>query len=131
MNGSDSDLDMLEMDVDMVERSAAEKEAFRVASKEAKARELDMLEDAWTLLDSTPSAHTRLLNRNDFTPQVWAHLAKGRHFLRLARRIGCSAAAKAVRLRYKNSGRRYSHGGNEAFDAVFAFNERVLALSSD
>ena len=128
MKGSDSDLDMLEMDVDMEERTAAEKEAFRVASKEAKARELDMLEDAWTLLGSQPSVHTRLLHRDDFTPQIWAHLAKGQNFLRLARRIGCSAAAKAVRLRYKNSGRRYSHGGNDAFDAIYAFNARVLAL---
>ena len=130
MKDSDSDIDMLEMEVDdlTVQRTAEEKEAFRLEQRELKQQELDSLEDAWTLLESRPTAHTRLLHRDDFQPQVWAHLNKGKHFLYLARRIGCSAAAKATRQRYRLRGRRYSHGESEAFNAIYAFNARVLAL---
>ena len=139
MGKSDSDIEMISADGGPSKavstspnvRSGEEKLAFRESARKNRDAQMGALGDAWLLLGSAPSSQSRLLKRSDFPDHDWARLSKGRGFLTLARMIGCSSAVKSMREQFRRAGKTGQHGEDEAFDAIIAPKEQIMARSGD
>ena len=122
------DLDDDESDVEMhpKERTLAEKAEYAAAQRAHRDSNLDALEADWRLLDSQPEPDAPLLTQKSFPEEITRLLMKGRHFLEMARLIGCSRAAKDARKLYRSAGLSFSSGKDAFFDAVLRYNTRLL-----
>ena len=127
LDADDSDTDMApKTDSSRMVRTEAEKQAYAQRNRETRDRTLQELEDAWRLIESIPGPNARLLTINSFSPEVSRLLVKGRPFLDSARLLGCSQAAKQVRQLYRKAGLAFAAGRDAFFDALMAYNARVL-----
>ena len=107
-------------------RSESEKRRYAEECRQRKDLLLGELARTWTYLLSPPPPNAPLLSPNSFRPELTALLMKGRRFSAIAGRMGCSAAAKAMRNNFRKQGRKYSAGADDFHDALFRFNQRLL-----
>ena len=134
MNGSDNDVTMdKKEDVRRSTHTRSDSEKRRYAAEQRAIRDLLLVElnEAWRYLLAPPPPDAAFLSPNSWRPELQALLVKGHQFATLATRIGCSAAAKAVRNNFKKRGRKYQAGADDFYDAIFRFNERLMPPSRD
>lgn len=132
---ADCDVEMEKSDVEMTSndpphstttRSASERRRYADSQKQERDRLLLELRDTWRYIDSYPPPGAQLLTASSFSDRLNSLLAKGRRFVRLAMKIGCSEAAKSIRQDYHRRGRKYNAGAEDLYDAIFKFNARVM-----
>ena len=131
----DEDVDMTDVndddDIDMDPKSgpvrtASEKRRYADEQRNQRDMLLAELNRTWHYIMSPPPPNAQFLTTEGFRPELRALLVKGMKFAKLATKIGCSAAAKAIRNDYKRRGRRYQAGADDFYDAIYRFNKQLL-----
>ena len=122
--GEDQDVEMKPADAPV--RSESEKRRYAADQREKRDLLLEELNRTWHYIVSPPPKDAQFLTTKSFRPELYALLIKGKRFATLATRIGCSAAAKAMRNEYRKRGRKYQAGADDFYDAIYRFNKKLI-----